>query len=426
MNNDYENLSKDPPASTLNKKTLKGILYINTFLKYFSIIIILFLLMSYISKKYIPGIGMNFFPMFIPIGKLFFSKLCLTSLFHPPLSPQELSQSNFFKQNNLSSPNSSKNIPYYELINLGASLKNIIQGITTTYPTTTQKNIETSKIYIVNYNDPDHYWYQKLILIIFGAIQMIIGTATTLFGSFAYLFGSKHGYFLNLPKEKEILESKKEDEFVDVGLSLLKEDSDKIVIKSGFTKFSAFFNYLFFIPVDKLSYGTSYFIRNKQPPFMNRLKYFFFITFIIIIISILSYSYQSTSISIGYAVISFLVLFILFATRILNMNYEGDGNPDDPSLLPFSNYESMFVKMKSYDSNIKTFDQMAKAVQDTKDDLIRAVSDYKSKAKGDANVSDMEELKIKLPEQVAGRLKVKEKYKKNIEKLRTEFLHKSS
>jgi len=95
-------------------------------------------------------------------------------------------------------------------------------------------------------------------------------------------------------------------------------------------------------------------------------------------------------------------------------------------LLPFSNYESMFVKMKSYDSNIKTFDQMAKAVQDTRDDLIRAVSDYKSKAKGDANVSNMEELKIKLPEQVAGRLKVKEKYKKNIEKLRTEFLHKSS
>ena len=47
------------------------------------------------------------------------------------------------------------------------------------------------------------YWYQKVIVCIFGAIQMFIGPILSLFGAFAYIFSGKVGYFLNAVKMKQ-------------------------------------------------------------------------------------------------------------------------------------------------------------------------------------------------------------------------------
>jgi hypothetical protein len=71
MDKDEYDEIDDKPKITMNEKSKKIIAPISSFLKTFSIVIIIFLIMSHISNKYIPGLFMNYIPMFIPVGKLF-------------------------------------------------------------------------------------------------------------------------------------------------------------------------------------------------------------------------------------------------------------------------------------------------------------------------------------------------------------------
>jgi cadmium resistance protein CadD (predicted permease) len=94
-NTEYEK-GKSLPISSMNEESKQKMAPFSSFLKLFSISILLFLIMSYISNKYIPGLFMNYIPMFFPVGKLFCKNLKFVSIFHSPLEKYEDKTSNKF------------------------------------------------------------------------------------------------------------------------------------------------------------------------------------------------------------------------------------------------------------------------------------------------------------------------------------------
>ena len=70
--------------SDIDPKSQKLVSTITSFFTYFSIVIILFLILSYVGNQYIPGIGLMFLPMWITNSNGFYKKPCLGSLFHKP------------------------------------------------------------------------------------------------------------------------------------------------------------------------------------------------------------------------------------------------------------------------------------------------------------------------------------------------------
>jgi hypothetical protein len=102
----------DNNKSDIDPKSQKLVSTITSFFTYFSIVIILFLILSYVGNQYIPGIGLMFLPMFLPdpnpnfnlnnesttgiwksilnflkklkLWKYFYTKPYLASLFHKP------------------------------------------------------------------------------------------------------------------------------------------------------------------------------------------------------------------------------------------------------------------------------------------------------------------------------------------------------
>ena len=82
MNNNNNNNTQ----SDIDPTSQKLVSTITSFFTYFSIVIILFLILSYVGNQYIPGIGLMFLPMLLPNlnGKGFHTKPYLASLFHKP------------------------------------------------------------------------------------------------------------------------------------------------------------------------------------------------------------------------------------------------------------------------------------------------------------------------------------------------------
>jgi len=375
-NEEYD--TDDKPTPKMDEKSEKIISDISIVLRNFAIVVILFLLMSFIANKYIAGLGMNFIPMFLPVGKSFYKWPVLTSLFHPPLTSEQEKNTKFFKTAKLESGNYSQDYKYYELMNMGGNFFNIIKGLIFNGVVSKKTTIPMVPIYIADY---DTMGWQKIIMVIFGAIQVLLGTAMTLFSCFAYLFSGKHTFFFNMPsalKEDELTEqtggglinnikqkAKKMTSSApateDLSESLFKEGSNKILLESGFTKFAAFFDFIYFIPVDKLSYGTSYFIE-KHSSFPNRFGYFFLISFVLLFVGLIRGS------NLGGFFAIFLI-FILFGGYVLNPKH----NPH-----PYCNYVSLIEKINYFlPTNKKlSYDQLANKIQEKKSKIESIMKNY--------------------------------------------------
>lgn len=350
MNNNNNNNTQ----SDIDPTSQKLVSTITSFITYFSIVIILFLILSYVGNQYIPGIGLMFLPMFLPdsnpifnlnntsgslknflkkcqFWKYFHTKPYLASLFHKP--SDDIPESKFIiKQENTG-------LTKYRLLEMGPSFYQAIGGF---LGKTLPANPEINQVEIVlqDYDDRLNP-AQKYLLIIFGSLQMFIGSLMTLFSSVAYLFSGKHGMFFNMPFEKKRNEFKNESNKMFKELnkaSILKSGDDKILIKSGWSKFAAAFGFAYFIPVDKLTYGTQFYITERSS-FVDRFQYFFFIMLIMLFIGTLPSAFQGGSSGIAFGIIFGIIMYMLFAKRIYNEEYQTD---------PFPNMSSLLDKYKKY------------------------------------------------------------------------------
>jgi len=414
---------KNEDVEVFSKKTQKVINGTIAVLKYFSLTVILFIIVSYISNKYIAGLGMNFFPMFIPVGKSFYSKPLLGSLFHKPLTDEEKAQNKFFKKVELQSGDQRAEVNYYELLGLGGYFKDIVLGLFGGGPSGNAAEIDYAQIYIVEYDKV--CWWHKLVIPIFGGIQMIIAIAMTLFSCFAYLFSSKHGLFLSAPYEKKKQEEQQIFLFENKGISMVDTKSNKPVFKSGWSKFSAFINYVNFVPVDKLTYGTKYFLEDHHSSFMERFKYFFFIIFIIVLISVMRSSINKSIGGIGVIIFVIILLFIIFYKGIFK-NVLDD---------PLANYQSLQRSLReSFGEEDITYNDIAYNIKTVKESIEEAVKDYRKNSEmiakqlkyrivnnsNNAAVQAEKELNPAKP-QSGGNLRVKKEFQKKINELRKEI-----
>jgi gas vesicle protein len=219
---------------------------------------------------------------------------------------------------------------------------------------------------------------------------MFIGSLMTLFSSVAYLFSGKHGMFFNMPFEREKNLNKNESSRMFKNLdkaSILKSGDDKILIKSGWSKFAAAFGFAYFIPVDKLTYGTQFYITERSS-FVQRFQYFFFIMLIMIFIGTLPSAFQGGSSGIAFGIIFGIIMYLLFAKRIYNEEYQTDPFPNMSSLLDkyrkyyrgseqnkMQNFSDGFTRYKSKKETI-SYDDLSKEIGDIKKLLEKEIEDY--------------------------------------------------
>ena len=331
----------DNTKSDIDPTSQKVISTITSFFTYFSVVIILFLILSYVGNQYIPGIGLMFLPMWITNGESFYKKPCLGSLFHKP--SQDLPKSDFIKEEN--------GIKKYRLLEMGPSFYEAIGGI---FNRTLSETPEINEVDIVlqDYDDKLNP-FQKFVLIIFGSLQMFIGSLMTLFSSVAYLFSGKHGLFFNTPFEREKNQNKNKSYqlFNSLDESIRKTDSDKILIKSGWSKFAAAFGFAYFIPVDKLTYGTQFYITERSS-FIQRFQYFFFIMLIMLFIGTLPSSFQGGTSGIAFGIIFAMIMYTLFAKRMFNEKYQTEPYPNMTSLL--DKYKRDYLETQQNKKNMET------------------------------------------------------------------------
>ena len=249
-------------------------------------------------------------------------------------------------------------LPMACIVGAPACDRDPIAGKTTNYDA-----INNKRIYLPDYGEM--HWWQKIVTTIFGAFQIIIGTALTIFSGAAYLFSGKHGMFLNMSYDEKIsrnpaqpnvtpatfkqwLTQKKQNlknilptiftkqyfAAKSIDDSIQSTQSDKILINSGWTKFSAFVDFLYFIPVDKLTYGTNFFIE-KPSSFTDRFKYFWLICFVLLLIGLTRGSFSGGSAAIASLVIVLIILFVFFAGWALN---------PEKNISPIANYSSLLDK----------------------------------------------------------------------------------
>ena len=377
MNNNNNNNKSD-----IDPTSQKLVSTITSFFTYFSIVIILFLILSYVGNQYIPGIGLMFLPMFLPNlnGNGFYKKPYLASLFHKP--SDEILDSNFIiKEENTG-------LKKYRLLEMGPSFYEAIGGFLGK-PLPASPEINEVEIVLQDYDDRLNP-AQKYLLIIFGSLQMFIGSLMTLFSSVAYLFSGKHGMFFNMPFEKKRNKFKNESNKMFKELnkaSILKSGDDKILIKSGWSKFAAAFGFAYFIPVDKLTYGTQFYITEKST-FVQRFQYFFFIMLIMIFIGTLPSSFQGGTSGIAFGIIFGIIMYMIFAKRIYNEEYQTDPFPNMSSLLDKYKkyYEGSYDNQTIEENEGKTqynrlskkynYNDLSKSIDNVKEKLEKAIDDY--------------------------------------------------
>lgn len=371
----------------IDPKSQKLVSTITSFFTYFSIVIILFLILSYVGNQYIPGIGLMFLPMWITNSNGFYKKPCLGSLFHKP--SKDIPESRFITKDE-------NGLTKYRLLEMGPNFYQTIGGILgKSLPE--KPTINEVEIVLQDYDD-DKNILQKYLLIIFGSLQMFIGSLMTLFSSVAYLFSGKHGMFFNMPFEREKNKNKKM--FKSLDESIRKTDSDKILIKSGWSKFAAAFGFAYFIPVDKLTYGTQFYITERSS-FVDRLKYFFFILLIMIFIGTLPSTFQGGTSGITFGIIFGIIMYMLFAKRIYNEEYQKDPFPNMSSLLDkYRSYYDGSEKNKKRElpdgtfiyNHVKkesTYNHLSKSIDEVKKKLQLAIDKYSEAYK---NINDTLEL----------------------------------
>lgn len=379
MNNNNNN---NTPKSDIDPTSQKLVSTITSFFTYFSIVIILFLILSYVGNQYIPGIGLMFLPMFLPNpnGKGFYKKPYLASLFHKPST--NIDKSNFIIEDN------ETKLRKYRLLEMGPSFYQAIGGfLGKTLP---DNNIINEVEIVLQDYDDNLNPAQKYILIIFGSLQMFIGSLMTLFSSVAYLFSGKHGMFFNMPFEREKNLKKNESSRMFKNLdkaSILKSGDDKILIKSGWSKLAASLGFAYFIPVDKLTYGTQFYITERSS-FINRFQYFFFIMLIMIFIGTLPSAFQGGSSGIAFGIIFGIIIYMIFAKRVYNKDYQTDPFPSVSSLLDKYRkyYEGSYENQTIEENEGKTqynrlskeynYNDLSRTIERVQGDLQKAIDEY--------------------------------------------------
>ncbi len=380
MNNNKNNNTQ----SDIDPTSQKLVSTITSFFTYFSIVIILFLILSYVGNQYIPGIGLMFLPMFLPNlnGNGFYKKPYLASLFHKP--SDEIPDSNFIIKEEKTG------LRKYTLLEMGPSFYEAIGGFLGK-PLPDKAQINEVEIVLQDYDDRLNP-AQKYLLILFGSLQIFIGSLMTLFSSVAYLFSGKHGMFFNMPFEREKNRNKNESSRMFKNLdkaSILKSGDDKILIKSGWSKFAAAFGFAYFIPVDKLTYGTQFYITERSS-FVDRFQYFFFIMLIMIFIGTLPSAFQGGSSGIAFGIIFGIIMYMIFAKRIYNEEYQTDPFPNMSSLLnkykkyyDGSDYNKKIIENNDegktqYNrlSNEYGYNDLSRSIERVRGDLQKAIDDY--------------------------------------------------
>ena len=364
-NIEYEE-EKSPSVQSMNDESKQKIAPFSSFLKIFSISILLFLTMSYISNKYIPGLFMNYIPMFFPVGKLFCKNLKFVSIFHTPLdnlaqnNATYASQNKFFEKETIEANADNKTeATYYKLLSFGSSLMNILKGgfVDLELSSELYKDIPECKVYLLD--EKKLCWYHKIVVSIFGAIQIFIGPFLSLLGSFAYIFSGKVGYFLNAVKMRQKMRNEKDENlFENMETQVGKDNEYKLLFKSGGSKFNTFFNYLNFLPVDKLSYGASYFLQKEPTP--GKTKYCFLIIFIIIL-----YSSFKNSNNWAISIIILIGLFIFYGKYISE---------------PFADFKA-FENIQINEEKIKDLNTYAEKRDELKKDVLKKMDEYSEEVK---------------------------------------------
>lgn len=169
--------------------------------------------------------------------------------------------------------------------------------------------------------------------------------------------------------------------------SILQTESDKILIKSGWSKFAAAFGFAYFIPVDKLTYGTQFYITERSS-FVQRFQYFFFIMLIMLFIGTLPSAFQGGSSGIGFGIIFGIIMYMIFAKRVYNEEYQTDPFPNMSSLLDkyskyyrgsddnkMQNFSDGFNRYKSKKEKI-SYDDLSKEIGDIKKILENEIEEY--------------------------------------------------
>jgi hypothetical protein len=313
---------------------------------------------------------MNYIPMFFPVGKSFCKNLKFVSIFHTPLDNLAQNNSSYASQNKFfekeiieANDNNKTEATYYKLLSFGSSLMNILKGgfVDLELSSESYKDIPECKVYLLD--ETKLCWYHKIVVSIFGAIQIFIGPFLSLLGSFAYLFSGKVGYFLNAVKMRQKMRNEEDEEiFENMETQVDKENEYKLLFKSGGSKFNTFFNYLNFLPVDKLSYGTSYFLQ-KQPSSWRKTKYCFLIIFIIIFYS----SFKSSN-SWFISIIILIGLFIFYGKYI---------SEPFADFKAFENIQINEEKIKDLNTYAEKRDELKKDVLDKMEKYIKEVKQIK-------------------------------------------------
>jgi hypothetical protein len=325
----------------------------------------------------------------LKLWKYFYTKPYLASLFHKP--SDNIPESNFIIKEEKTG------LKKYRLLEMGPSFYQAIGGFLGK-PLSEKPEINKVEIVLQDYDNRLNP-FQKYILIIFGSLQMFIGSLMTLFSSVAYLFSGKHGMFFNMQFEKKLNNNKSENNKMFKELnkaSILKSGDDKILIKSGWSKFAAAFGFAYFIPVDKLTYGTQFYITERSS-FIDRFQYFFFIMLIMLFIGTLPSSFQGGTSGITFGIIFGIIMYMIFAKRIYNEKYQKD---------PFPNMSSLLDKYQKYysgsDDNKKiiendegktqynrlskeyNYNDLSRTIERVQGDLQKAINEY-SKAYEEVN-----------------------------------------
>ena len=305
--------------------------------------------------------------MFFPVGKLFCKNLKFVSIFHTPLdnlaqnNATYASQNKFFEKETIEANSDNKTeATYYKLLSFGSSLINILKGgfVDLELSSESYKDIPECKVYLLD--EKKLCWYHKIVVSIFGAIQIFIGPFLSLLGSFAYLFSGKVGYFLNAVKMRQKMKNEKDEElFENMETQVGKDNEYKLLFKNGGSKFNTFFNYLNFLPVDKLSYGASYFLQ-KQPSAWRKTKYCFLIIFIIIF-----YSLFKNSNNWGVSIIILIGLFIFYGKYISE---------------PFADFKA-FENIEIDGEKIKDLNTYADKRNELKKDVLKKMDEYSEEVK---------------------------------------------
>ena len=152
---------------------------------------------------------------------------------------------------------------------------------------------------------------------------------------------------------------KDENIFENMETQVGKDNEYKLLFKSGGSKFTTFFNYLNFLPVDKLSYGASYFLQ-KQPSAWKKTIYFGIIIFIII-----TYSSFKNSNNWIISIIILIVLFIFYGKNISE---------------PFADFKA-FENIEIDGEKIKDLNTYADKRNELKKDVLKKMDEYSEEVK---------------------------------------------